>query len=566
MVEEKQELTDILQLASEGRASDILRDMRVRALYSNFYFVKVVLNYPELTDYFHQVEMENFIDRWAHGETKQWIEWSRGFFKSTCFTIGTSIWITLPVTAEDTEYAIEKLHIPEDQWLLRAKLHNQNARQLLAFETDANSTKKIGEIKWHFEENELFRSLFPEIAHTGKEPTWNNKCLIINRTAEGARHQEGSFEAIGVDGALQSRHYDIVWEDDLVGKAAVESDVVMAKTIRWHGLLHGCFVDAARQVRFGISNRWGFNDLNSHIRANEPDFHFHTRSAWYLDPVNGAETATFPIDGTGKERFTIENLQAMKLNSSMTDYDFSCQYLNSPRLPGDAEFNLSQLHKYQVIDGVIQCGCMGRYYVEQLQISMHYDPYNQKGVSSTSCPAIAVVGLAADKHVFLLDYFMVKGSYEQIYQKLYEFNDRWRPSLFTYEDVGHQNMTEFHIREMEKTQAHKDKHRRFPRVVPVPTGNKDKKLRIRDAFLPYIDLGKFSIRPKQVTFTSMLETFPNKVLDHDYDLLDCLAQGALVWRFPDEQAYIEREQEEDSKILKQLGQPYSQMGGQHARA
>lgn len=559
-------MTNILELAAEGRATDIMRDMRVRALYSNFYFVKVVLNYPELTDYFHQVEMENFIDRWAAGEQKQWIEWSRGFFKSTCFTIGTGIWVVLPVTDKDTEYAIEKLHIPEEEWFRRAKLHNQNARQLLAFETDANSTKKIGEIKWHFEENELFRNLFPEIAHTGQEPTWNNKCLIINRTAEGARHQEGTFEAIGVDGALQSRHYDIAWEDDLVGKAAVESDVVMQKTIRWHGLLHGCFVDATRQVRFGISNRWGFNDLNSHIRANEPDFHFHTRSAWYNDPITGKEEATFPVDGTGKERFTIENLQSMKQNSSMTDYDFSCQYLNMPRLPGDTEFNLSHLHKYKVEDGTIKCGCMGSYFPENLIIYMHYDPYNQKGVGSTSCPAIAVVGLAPDKHIFLLDTFMVKGSYEQIYQKLYEFNDRWRPSCFTYEDVGHQNMTEFHIRQMEKTAGHREKHRIFPKIVPVPTGGKDKHVRIRDYFLPYIDQGVFSIRPKHVTFTGMLETFPNKVLDHDYDLLDCLAQGATVWRFPETQEYYEREREDEEKILKKLGAPYSSIGRTHARA
>jgi hypothetical protein len=559
-------MTNILDLAAEGRASDLVREMRVRSLFSPFYFVKVVLNYPELTDYFHQVEMESFVDRWSNGERKQWIEWSRGFFKSTCFTIGTGIWVVLPVDPKDTEYALTKLHIPEDVWLRRVSLHNQNARQLLAFETDANATKKIGEIRWHFEENGLFRSLFPEIAYTGKEPVWTNKCLIINRTGEGARHQEGSFEAIGVEGALQSRHYDLVWEDDLVGKAAVESDQLMQKTIRWHGLLHGCFVDAIRQVRFGVSNRWGLNDLNSHIRANEPDFVFHTRSAWALDPTTGQEEPTFPIDGTGKTRFTIENLQNIKLKSSMTDYDFSCQYLNDPRMPGDAEFNLSHLHYYTVVDGVICCSCMAKFYPEQLTINMHYDPYNAKGVNSTSCPCIAVVGLASDKHRFLLDYFMVKGSYEQIYNKLYDFNDRWRPSLFTYEDVGHQNMTEFHIRQVEKQAEHVKKHRKFPRIEAIKTGGRDKTTRIRDHFLPCLDQGVFSIRERHVVFVDMLKTFPNKVLGHDYDLLDCLAQGALVWKFPHNADYYEREKKSEDTLLGQLGKSYSVVGGHLARA
>lgn len=553
-------MTNIIQLATEGRASDVFRDLRVRSLYSNYFFVKTILNYPELTDYFHQVEMEEFLDRRADGVRKQCIEWSRGFFKSTCFTIGTSIWMTLPVTEQDTDYAIYKLKIDEEQWLRRASLHNQNIRQLLAFETADNAIKKLMEIKWHFEQNELFRSVFPEISFTGDEPVWNNECLIIRRTSSGGRHQEGTFEAIGVGGTLQSRHYDEVWEDDLVGKNAVESDTVMQKTIRWHGLLSGCFVDAARQVRTVISNRWALNDLNSYIRANEPDFHFHTRSAIYFDSEDGQEKPTFPYDGEGKERFTVSNLYAIEHSGSMTRYDFTCQYLNSPQLPGENDEIIRSLHKFIVREGRIECDCGAKWYPEQLSIYIHYDPYNAKGTGSTSCPAIVVPGLSPDKHIFLLDWWMHKGIYEQVYSKLYEYNDQWKPGIFTYEDVGHQNMTEFHIREVEKNPIHTKRHRKFPRIVPVKTGGREKISRIRDHFLPYIDQGKFSVRPtKHIIFTEMLKSFPNKVLDHDYDLLDALAQGATLWRFPLEQDIIEKESEDEQKLLKELGRPYTQL-------
>jgi hypothetical protein len=549
---------NVLDLAAEGRATDIIRDMRVRSLYSNYYFVKVVLNYPELTDYFHQVEMEEFLDRWNEGYRKQCIEWSRGFFKSTCFTIGTGTWIVLPCTENDTDYALSKLKIPEELWFKRMALHNQNARQLLAFETQDNSKKKVNEIKWHFEENALFRACFPEIAYS---PTtcikWTNDCLIIPRTEEGARHQEGTFEAIGVGGALQSRHYDIVWEDDLVGKKAVESDTEMLKTIRWHGLLHGAFVDATRQVRFVVSNRWGLNDLNSHIRAEEPDFHFHTRSSWYLHPESGQETPTFPIDGTGKTRFTLEALQQIKLNGSMTPYDYSCQYDNDPKLPGDAELNLSAIHRFKVDKNIIKCNCGAEADPAELKIYLHYDPYNAKGVASISCPALVAVGLSGDNHIYTLEYFMVKGSYERIYDKIYEFNDRWRPFEFTYEDVGHQNMTEFHIRQMEKTSEHSKKHRKLNRITAVKTGGKTKESRIRDFFMPYVVKGQFAIREKHELLQDMVKTFPNKVLGHDYDLLDALAQGALVWRFPQTDAFWKREKEQEDIITSQLGQPYS---------
>ena len=82
---------------------------------------------------------------------------------------------------------------------------------------------------------------------------------------------EGSFDAIGAGNALQSRHYDKVYEDDLVGKKAAESRVEMDKTIRWHGLLTGAFVQAGRQFRVCVSNKWGYNDLNAFVRANEPE-------------------------------------------------------------------------------------------------------------------------------------------------------------------------------------------------------------------------------------------------------------------------------------------------------
>lgn len=545
-------MTDILQLAAAGDASNVVRDMRVRSLFSPYYFTKTVLGYHELSPSLHLHDSELFIKRWMKGCRKQWIEWSRGFFKTTQFTIGTSMWVPLPYNEDDTTYALETLGIPEDEWFGRMALHNQDVTQLLAFETITNAKKKVGEIRWHFEENELFRTIFPEIAFNGTEAPWNNDCLKIRRaTDKGRRVEEGTFEALGVGGALQSRHYDIVWEDDLVGKKAIESEQEMEKTIRWHELLHGAFVNATEQIRFGVSNRWGCNDLNSYIRKNE-DFVFYTRSAWEIDAETGTEVSTFP------ERYSIEGLR--NIQKRMNRYDFSCQYLNSPILPGEQEVVLSSLHKYKVMeDGKIVCACGFTCYASQLLRYIHYDPYNAKGVNSKSCPAIPVVGTSIDKHIFLLEYFMGKGSYAKVYDKLYEFNDRWRPYIFTYEDVGHQNMTEFHIRQMEKNPDHTAKHKRFPRIVPVSTKNKANEIRIRDYLLPVFTRYKFAYREQQVAFEGQLETFPNAALDHDYDLLVALAQGgSLPWRFPQSDEELTGAKNEEKEFLDQLGKPYSQ--------
>lgn len=553
-------MNSILQLAADGRADQVRVDQRVRALYSSYYFTKVVLGYRKLVPHFHQVEMERFTDNWANGDQEQAVEWSRAFYKTSCFTIGTGIWNVLPVTEEDTKYAIEELGIPPETWESRAILHDQDATQLLAFETEANACKKLGIIKWHFEENALFRWLFPEIAYLGTETPWNSKCLRIRRVGDRQKDAEGTFEAIGVGGALQSRHFKIMWLDDLVGEAAIKSQSVMQDTIGWFQRLSGAFENATRKTRFLISNRWGYDDLNSWVRLNEPNVKFHTRSAWELNAETGQEQPTFP------EEFTMDGLLTIK--SKMTSYDFSSQYLNSPTMPGEREVDLTTLHYYTVDeDANIKCNCGKTYRASSLYRYLHYDPYNAKGAKSVSCPALVVVGTSSDEHVFVLDYFVGKESYAKIYDQIFRLNDIWRPRMFTYEDVGHQNLTGYHIQKISQTAEYKATHKAFPRVEGLLTGNRAKERRIREGIFPVIEKKKFAIRSKHQLLLRMLEHFPHRELDHDYDLLDALSHGPSktktgipVWRYPESEDTALAAKGGEDEFLAHFNEPYGYAG------
>lgn len=538
-----------LAIAARGDAKLLMRDLRVKALWSPYFLTKVVLGYNALVDHLHLVDSELFLQRWLDGARRQWIEWPRGFFKSTNFTIGTGIWIVCPVSEEDTAYAVDTLGIPEEDWLRRTSLHDQDATQLFAFETDTNAKKKVAEVKWHFESNELFRALFPEIAYLGSESPWNVNCIKIRRVGYGRRVEEGTFEAIGAGAALQSRHYKVVWEDDLVGKRATESEIEMERIIRWHGLLNGAFENASTQIRFGVSNRWGYNDLNSWIREHEPEFVFHSRSAWEVDAETGGERPIFP------ERYTIPSL--LEVKKSMSDYDFSCQYLNRPTLPGEAEMDTSTLHTYHIDEGQLVCSCGAKWYLHQCLRWMHFDPYNAKGVRSKSRPAIANVATSPDKHIFALDYFIGKENYAKIYERIFDYSDRYRPHMFTYEDVSGQNMAEFHIKTIIRTAEFRVAHKPFPTIRPVPIHNKANEIRIREYLLPRFKTAKFSYRVEQQHFIESLRTFPNPVLDHDYDLLVALAQGATQWRFPQDELTRVSERADRDDYFKKLGEPYS---------
>lgn len=545
-------MSSIIQLASQGSAVKVMRDQRVRSLLSPYYFTKVVLGYKKLVPHLHQHDLELFVTRWAEGEREQAVEWPRAFYKTTTFTIGVGIWHVLPVSDEDSEYALDELKVPEALWWQRVSLHDQDATQLYAFEVIENARKKINIVKWHFEENETFRWLFPEIAYQGDERPWNNDCLRIRRVGDRRKDPEGTFEAIGVGGSLQSRHYKVIWCDDLVGEKARKSPSVMEDTIGWYQRLSGAFENASRKIRFLISNRWGYADLNSWVRKEEPDVKFYTRAAWEIGE-DGRDMAIFP------EEYPMDEL--LSIQAKMSRYDFSCQYLNSPTMPGEREVDCSRLHYYTVAqDGRINCSCGAGFYASGLNRYMHYDPYNAKGVGSSSCPAIVIVGTSSDEHVIILDYWMSKGSYGNVYEHIFHLNKIWRPQLFTYEDVGHQNLTAFHISEIQKTTEYKAKYPRFPRCEGVTTGDRSKEYRIRQGVFPVIEQKKMAVRKTQMSLLNMLETFPNKSFDHDYDLLDAIAQGSGKWRYPERSEDHLRISSEEEEYLRHFNAPYGHSG------
>lgn len=542
--------------AAKGDQKALIQDMRVRALYWPYFFCKVILGNPDMTAEFHGEEIERFIERLLAGHRRQWIEWARGHLKSTTFTQGISIWFVCPPNEEDKKYAVEVLGIEPYLWDRRMTLHNQNLAQLLAFENDSNASRKIEEVKYHFEQNQIFRACFPEIAYQGHEQPWNNSAIKIRRTGMGAQVGEATFQSIGVNGALQSQHYDIVWCDDLVGKAATESEVIMATTKRWFGLLEGALRGRAlgsRSCVFGISNRWGYHDLNSAVREGGM-FLFHTRSIIETNPATGKEEFVF------KTKFNDEVWAEIMANPQMSKYDRQCQYFNNPIAPGDAEVSSSNVHRYKVdpVTAEIVCSCGVRFRASTLRRFMHFDPFNAKGVRSMSAPAIAVVGTSEDKHIFLLDYYVAKGDYDKVFDQLVKFNDEWLPEVFTFEDVGHQNMVKFHLEERQKTEEFRSKkHRKFQRIVPSPTRGKSKEVRVREGLLPYIEAGNFACRESQHAFLAMLDTWPHPVPGHDYDLLDALSQGPAVWQYPLNEDEALRLSAEEEQEIEEIGKPYS---------
>lgn len=550
------------RLAATDQAT-FLQEWRCHSIYTPFFFIRNVLSNLDIIQRIHGADIELVLNRLSAGERKQFIEWPRRFMKTSTFTTGLSMWFILPSTEEDRRYGIEVLGMSPKRWDRLAALRNRNYSQLICFETVSNAQMKLGEIRWHFESNDLFKSIFPELAYRkGLDTPWNNEGFRIGRTGAAAKIAEGTFDAAGVGVALQSRHYDIFWLDDLVGEDARNSELVMEKTIDWVGRLTGAEKLGAKTWWFGVSNRWGFNDLNSALR-NNPTWVFFTRAAWMVTE-DGDRQALFP------EKYPLEVLDEIKhdfvyIKKEGTEEDFYAQFLNDPRPPGERNVEVGKIHRFKVdLRNEILCSCGARFHPQNLNRYILFDPFNAKGnTRSKSAPALAVVGLAHDKHVFLLEAFQNRSTTQsKLLDKCFEFNDRWDVLKFVYEDVGAQNMWEMVLRKEQQSKEFKDaKHRPIRSIVAVGVKNKPLDVRVRDYLVPVLEsrpgVGTFAVREGHTLLFDMLDTFPHSVPGHDYDLLSALAQGPLVWQFPYAQEELRRYEREEEDYLEHFNSPYS---------
>jgi hypothetical protein len=330
-----QEITIFDDMSATAKAASV----RLNSLGSLFYFSKVVLGHSRLSPQLH-----GYMCRELERDTLRLVmEIPRDHFKTTVASVSAPMWWALPFSSEDEDlmsslgYSVEWI-----RWMKRA--HYSSTRTLIASEVIGNARKIGSKISLHYESNAVFRFLFPSIIPKDSN-RWNQDSMSHNRM-DGVYHGEGTYDVIGVKGALQSRHYDRIVEDDLVGEKAILSDNVMESTIEWHKKLPGAFdSDPSRPGALGdqlvIGNRWSHRDLNSWIRKNEIGYEFHTHAAdggcCDLHPLG---VPIFP------EEFTTEKLAIIRATEGA--YNFSCQFRNRPVAPEAVRFKESWLRYYSI--------------------------------------------------------------------------------------------------------------------------------------------------------------------------------------------------------------------------
>lgn len=450
---------------------------RLNSLGSSLYFIKVPLRRRRLTEALHSILCNQLECTYL----KEVIEWPRDHFKSTICSEGFPIWWALPFTSEDEDW-MRKLGYGDEwiKWMRRA--HNQNTRTLLISENITNAQKINFRISQHYQSNDFFKALFPEI-QPDEKCKWTEQSMHQKRSKDTGPQGEGTFDCLGVGGALQSRHYDRMVPDDLVGRKAIQSEAVMDSTIEWFKLIVGAMDSSDVNADIDndeviVGNRWAINDLNAWIRANLPYYRFTNHSALGgCCKVHPIGQPIFP------EEFSIGKL--LRWKSRLGSRLFSCQFLNNPLAEGSVRWKEEYLHFFHyestgaVIgtrpDGTKLYGAKivhetknGRtptsILPRDLVIRMIVDP-NHSGNEGRCRHAITITGTLYrkvttesgstewQKRIYLLETWADTCSYEQLDQKICSLVAKWRLKEIWLEVVAAQKYLKHHLEFLFKTKG-----------------------------------------------------------------------------------------------------------------
>jgi len=281
--------------------------LRARALKSTYVFSRSVCQFTRLKPSLHGA-MAQWIDSAKNKPIRKCGVAPRGHYKTSVWTIGHK---------------------------LRLATQDPQRRILLLNETQDNTEKWIGKMQ-AIVTSPVYRWLFPDKVpdFSDRKVRWNKVQLELRRSEY---MEQATVEGFGVGGASTSNHYNIIGEDDLVGRKALDSEPEMQKGIDQHKLTESLTVDPEEDEVDYVGTPWGRNDVIAYMLETEPHLDLFRISIY--DEFGNIR---FP------ERFSPQYIEFLK--GKYGPSLFSLMYLTEALADGTTVFNPAHLRRYKLIE------------------------------------------------------------------------------------------------------------------------------------------------------------------------------------------------------------------------
>ena len=467
-------------MENSSLSKDELNILRKRCMEDLYFFAKAILGFDWLDPDIHLPlcrKLENYPE---YSRFK--ITLPRGWLKTTICSQAYPIWRCI---------------------------RNPNIRVLLVQNTFTNAVAKLRVIKSVFEENVLFRMLFPELLPDAR-CTWKSESLCIKRPKQ---FDESTFEGAGVRTQVTSRHYDIIIEDDTVAPdynelgeeniCPTKEDIELA--IGWHRLTLPLLTNPMDSQLLIVGTRWFEKDLLSWIEENEKHYKSYTRAcletAGVPDP-NG--TPSYP------KRFNEQVLS--QIRDALGPYLFSCLYMNLPVRSGDMLFSLDTITYYETEP-------VSSRLVVFTTVDPAGDPEETKGDPDFNVVCTTGKDMLSGR-IYVLEYTRKKCNPGELIDDIFKHVRKWRPIKVAVESVAYQGSLQYWIKERMR------KENLFFYVEGYTHGHREKNARIM-GLQPLVCSGMLLFRKNMVELVNELLVFPNGKND---DIIDALSSQLKLWR------------------------------------
>lgn len=248
LVDPQKTLDEINKLEDPEEKRQALREICLKDLY---FLSETVLRNEESEKVALDADYHGDMCRWLNVKNaRKLLLASRGTLKSTVAT---------------RNYAIYEI------------INNPNITILIVSATLDNAKKKLRAISEVFERNNTFRWLFPELIPNSFNDKWTQTAITVPRSSTAA---ESTIEVQGYQSELTSRHYDLIIDDDVVGKenSTTREQIEKVKNYYTQSLQ---LLKKPGGRRLVIGTLWNYMDLYNHILENlYEEYDFYIRSCW----------------------------------------------------------------------------------------------------------------------------------------------------------------------------------------------------------------------------------------------------------------------------------------------
>ena len=372
----------------------------------------------------------------------------RSHFKTTIATIGQTIWDIV---------------------------RNPNVRILLVAQSAPNAERFLLEIQNHILYNDMLRWLYPEIVPPEvTKARWNAREIQVPRDV---LFREPTVDSIGSRGAVESRHYDIIRADDIIGEKEFNSQSEMEKTIEWCSGLESLLVSPTfGQIDF-VGTRWRMDDVYAFVERfygghNEeiPAGPYATKKGELVIFRRQARENGEPIF---PELFTNQFFERLMRENP---HRYAAQYANNPQASGIALIQKEWLRYFSYTDSEETSitftrpgdGSVHTVSVNDLDRILVYDPAVSE-TKTASKNAILVLG-KYEQDIFVLDYRVGHYQPDTAIDHLFELDEKWNLRLLSIEDIAFQKAIKYWMKQRAQSEG-----RFMPYVKPYKPGSQKSK-------------------------------------------------------------------------------------------